>query len=331
MSSLSALQTMWIILMRPILQIVRHFLGGLLAMGLIMFGYFDDAKRKAFSENKITGLFFHTIDKDFFEKCIIWLKNENYVFISTDQLIDILNGHSLPPRGAVWITFDDGWKENMEHVVPVALKHKIPITFFISTDPVENGGAFWWTYAFKYKNHLPDHYRKNIRRLWHVEERQRRQVIDNLVSQITCDVSREAMTIEDVQTISEFEEITVGSHTVHHVINVNCTTEELDAEIGNSKRVLEQWMNKRVTTFSYPNGDYNRHEKQILQKHGIQLAATTENRFVTPADDLYYVPRFWVRGEGCFAEALCQMVGIWNPLIRKIEKLLHFNFAEIIY
>jgi poly-beta-1,6-N-acetyl-D-glucosamine N-deacetylase len=309
----------------------RNLLGAFLACGLILFGSFEEEKKKAFSGNKVTALYFHTIDKKLFEKCIRWLKQNGYVFITAEQMIDILKGNLEAPVGAVWITFDDGWQENVDNVVPVAVKDKVPVTFFISTDPVENIGAFWWTYAFEFKNYLPDPYCKNVKKLWRIDENKRRQIIDDLIQRFSSKVTREAMTIQDVKNIANIPQMTIGSHTVHHVIDINCTDEMLDQEIQESKQKLEGWIQKRITTFSYPNGDYDKREKKILMKYGIELAATTDNRFVTPKDDLYYVPRFWVHGDGFFIEAMCQMVGVWNPIIKKLEKIFHLKFDEIFY
>ncbi len=40
------------------------------------------------------------------------------------------------------VTFDDGYSENMDWVIPFLLVHKIPATYFVTTDFVESGRSF---------------------------------------------------------------------------------------------------------------------------------------------------------------------------------------------
>ena len=48
---------------------------------------------------------------------------------------------------------------------------------------------------------------------------------------------------------------------------------------------------------------------------GYRIAATTENAFVTSKSNPYLVPRFSVADEISFPEAICNMVGVWRPVI----------------
>jgi GNAT superfamily N-acetyltransferase len=134
-----------------------------------------------------------------------------------------------------------------------------------------------------------------------------------------------AMTIEDIQRISKNNLVTIGSHTVNHAIIPNCTDVELEYEINNSKKELENWTGKEVKYFSYPNGDFDGREKEILEKYGFELAATTENNAVSIDSYLYSIPRYSVMNDGSFAENLCHMLGIWQPFISKIKRRLNYS------
>jgi peptidoglycan/xylan/chitin deacetylase (PgdA/CDA1 family) len=222
----------------------------------------------------------------------------------------------------VWLTFDDGWKKNVTNVVPVAVEHDIPVTIFISTGPIEGNGVFWWTYAEKLSNDLPLTYKNDINMLWKIPESERKKILDDLISKHINDIPREAMTNEDVKEIAKIPQVTIGSHTVNHVITPNCTIEELDKEIGESKAKLEQWAGKKITCFTYPNGDLDGKEIDILKKYNFTLAATAENRLINPDDDIFRLPRFSI-SDGSFPEEICHMTGIWKPIILKIKSKLH--------
>ncbi len=300
--------------------IIRNILGGIIAGGLMITGVYLRAKRKALQENKIMPLFFHTISKEFFFKCILWLKNNGYVFISTEQLLNYLKGNGTVPDHAVWITFDDGWQENIDNVIPIITEYNIPVTFFISTDPVENGGVFWWSYVSRYgKKYLKTD--NTIKKMRLISESRREELIKQLENRFAAGMTREAMTIENVKQIARLPQVAVGCHTAHHVMMTQCNEEELNYEIKTSKEKLENWIGKSVNCFSYPEGDYNSHVREVVQRYRFDLAATTDNRFISDNDDPFLVPRFWVRGEGFFSEAKCQMLGIWNPFMWKILKM----------
>lgn len=307
--------------MNKIKLIIRNLLGGLFAAGLMLSGVYHRAKKRAEQQPQVTPLFFHTISKDLFRKCIIWLKKNGYVFISTEQVVQMINHRQPVPRKAVWITFDDGWKENMDTVIPVIVEFDIPVTFFISTDPVEHSGIFWWSYVSRYGRYLPAAY-NNLKKLQAVDENRRRELINKLEVRFNGRLKREAMDVQDVISIANKPQVTIGCHTAHHVVMSNCSDEQLAQEIIASRQKLEEWTGKSIVYFCYPDGYFNEHVKEIVKRHGFELAASTENRFITGKEDPFAMPRFWVRGEGFFAEAKCQMLGIWVPLMWKIQKWL---------
>ena len=293
----------------------RRFLGGFIGYCLILFGFTKRAKEQILSVSNITPIYFHNPSKQLFERCIQWLKGNGFTFISTDQLVDILRGRMDAPRGATWITFDDGWKENISNVIPIIEKFNIPVTFFISTEPVENVGSFWWTIAQRYKEHLPLPYRKDVSMLWKIEEHKRRSLLDGLKKIYSGESVREAMTVQDVKDIANLPQITIGCHTVNHVATPNCTSTELEFEISASKATIENWIGKEVKYFAYPGGKYDGRERMILEKFGIVLSATIEKRHISHDDDLYFIPRFSVMDKGYFSEAVCRMLGVFNPFI----------------
>jgi len=311
-------------------QLVRNILGTLVGIAIVMTGVYHRAKKQAKTGHKITPLCFHTIDQKFFRKCLAWLENNGYEFISTRQLIQFLTAGATLPGNPVWITFDDGWQENIEHVIPVIIEKKIPVTFFISTGPVEEGGNFWWSYILKYGKYLPPD-ANTIKKMRRIKEPRRKALIKALEQKISDPIDREAMTIAEVARIAKLPGVTIGNHTVNHVIMPNCTDQELEFEIREANEKLEKWTGKKVTFFSYPEGIYNDHSKEMIGKFGFELGVTMDNRFVTRDDDPYFVPRFWVRGEGSMLEAKCQMLGIWNPFIQKILKLLGRSDGKGIY
>lgn len=306
-------------------RLARNIIAGLIGMVLNNLGFVYNAKRKI-KKGCILPVYFHKPQKNLFRRIIVWLKDNNFTFISTKQLVDIIEGKLALKDKAVWISFDDGWRDNIDNIIPTIVEYNIPATFFITTDPIENDkGLFWWSIIKRNRKKLPLKYRKNVGQLWLVPEADRRKVLDNVTRRIDRMPPREAMTVQDITDIAKLPQITIGSHTAHHAISTNCTEYELESEIRDSKIKIEKWIGKEVKYFSYPNGDFDGREIYILKKYGFELAATTENFVInTNADrklDLFFVPRNAVVDDGYFVEAICHVIGVWQPFMRRIKTI----------
>jgi len=311
-------------MLKKIIEEIKIFLKMLLGLYLLFSGKVNMAKEEIFSKNYVTSLFFHNPSQQFFKRCIQWLKKNGYFFISADQLIQYIQNQQEFPKGAVWLSIDDGWKDNINNIIPVINEYKIPTTFFIAIDPVENQGIFWWTFFEKCKDQLPNYFKSNSLDLKNIKEKDRKKIIQDLKKRCKKRVTREVMEITEVKLLAQNPLVTIGSHTVHHALTVNCTDNELEFEIKKSKEKLREWTKKEVKYFSYPNGRFDGRERKILKESGYKLAATDKNRFITKNDDLYLIPRIGIKDKISFYEAICKIVGIWKTHISKIRKLLNY-------
>ena len=311
-------------MLKKIIEEIKIFLKMLLGLYLLFSGKVNMAKEEIFSKNYVTSLFFHNPSQQFFKRCIQWLKKNGYFFISADQLIQYIQNQQEFPKGAVWLSIDDGWKNNINNIIPVINEYKIPTTFFIAIDPVENQGIFWWTFFEKCKDQLPNYFKSNSLDLKNIKEKDRKEIIQDLKKRCKKRVTREVMEITEVKLLAQNPLVTIGSHTVHHALTVNCTDNELEFEIKKSKEKLREWTKKEVKYFSYPNGRFDGRERKILKESGYKLAATDKKRFITKNDDLYLIPRIGIKDKISFYEAICKIVGIWKTHISKIRKLLNY-------
>jgi len=63
--------------------------------------------------------------------------------LSLAELVEGFSRRCLP-EGAVAVTFDDGYADNLEVAAPILLEHGIPTTLFVATEPIDSGGSLWW-------------------------------------------------------------------------------------------------------------------------------------------------------------------------------------------
>jgi peptidoglycan/xylan/chitin deacetylase (PgdA/CDA1 family) len=103
------------------------------------------------------------------------------------------------------------------------------------------------------------------------------------------------MTLQQVRTLSENPLFRIGAHTVTHTRLGSQAVADQAFEIEESKKVLQSWINKPVTGFAYPYGNYNTETKKLLHEKGYKYAVSTEPRRVKPSDDRYALPRIHVK------------------------------------
>ena len=269
---------------------LRNIASYLIANLYINLGVVKRRRKKILNDNIILSVYFHKPSKKVFESCIFWLKKHGYTFISVHDILDISNGQKAFPKGAVLVTLDDGWETNKGNVVEVANALKFPVSLFITTNPMETGEPFWWSYV-KEANRLrltkyPVSYFKNISNI------ERLKYINEIKTKVS--LKREAINPNNLIEIAKSKYITIGSHTVTHPILNMCNDEESSFEINESKRRLENILETKVESFAYPNGDFSLREIKFLKKAGYEIAFSTHPAYITIANiyDDYTLPRF---------------------------------------
>lgn len=268
---------------------LRIFAGYLLALALLASGIVLKARKRALGGGLLTALYFHKPSAALFARCIRTLTRQGYVFVSAGEMLEMLEGKRPIPKGAVWLSFDDGCREILDSVIPVVEAANIPVTLFIPSGIVAGDGRFPWVDP-KHRHGGP--------------------------------AARDAITLDDLRRLAAKPNVTIGGHTVSHAKTTECAHERLRYELEESRRQLECWTGRPVTFFAFPNGEFDGRDIPVLHECGYRFAATCENAFVVPGGDLYRIPRFSVADDISYAEALCNLVGVWHPVILRLKALL---------
>jgi peptidoglycan/xylan/chitin deacetylase (PgdA/CDA1 family) len=121
---------------------------------------------------------------------------------------------------------------------------------------------------------------------------QKRRTAEAIIRQATTgfqptEAQREAFDImnwNDLRSLDP-ELITVGSHTLSHPILTKLSGEEIETEIVESRRCLEQRLERKIDFFCYPNGAYDRRAYQLVQKT-YRAAVTTETGVINGSEGL---------------------------------------------
>jgi peptidoglycan/xylan/chitin deacetylase (PgdA/CDA1 family) len=236
----------------------------------------------------------------------------HFKVVSLDSMLDgIMNG-SLPLAHEIVLTFDDGLRNNLTVVYPILRELQLPATMFVCPALVESGEWLWnhemrcrlKTLAapdlaeLRMKLLTPGNTVDAIIEWMKTLQLQKRRTAETIIRQATTgfqptEAQREAFDIMNWNDLRLLDRdlITVGSHTLSHPILTKLSGEEIETEIVESRRCLEQRLERKVDLFCYPNGAYDRRAYQLVQRT-YRAAVTTETGVInTEGFDVHRLPR----------------------------------------
>ena len=200
-----------------------------------------------------------TVPTAVFEEQMALLGELAYVPVSLDAVRDhYLQASELPER-AVLITFDDGYRDNLENALPVLRRYGFPAVNFVAIGFLDDGRP------------LPH------------EEPLRLLGIRN-----------ETVGWDELAEL-EAGGVRIESHGIGHQPLSELDPAEATREIALSKLRLEERLGKEVEAFAFVKGslaDYRPEHASLVQQAGYKLAFTSVSGANGPASDRFRLRRY---------------------------------------
>jgi peptidoglycan/xylan/chitin deacetylase (PgdA/CDA1 family) len=102
-------------------------------------------------------------------------------------------------------------------------------------------------------------------------------------------------------------EVELGAHTVTHPRLDELGSAEVEREVSESKRRLEELLERPVTSFAYPYGAHDRQVREAVIAAGFDSAAAVKNAISHREDDPWAIARWTVDGRTS-AERVAQVL-----------------------
>lgn len=292
---------------------VKKLVGNFLGFVLLFF-----LKKSALQkfDKHVMSIYFHNPSVFLFKAIVRFLVANQFRFIDENEFYKFLVGDRTLNGRRAFISFDDGCKENLK-LIPVLEKYQIPVTIFVPVEPVVTGN-YWWEYVDQIKKKHPEI--SSDEDLKKLSNKERVALVTQAKTEV--DLERSAINLKELDFLNQHPLIRIGSHSYHHPIGIRCSGEELAFEYSESKQTLETWLNSRIESFSYPNGDYDERDLALLEENGYKMAFTTEPTLAENAFDIYEIPRVSINSRGGQFENISRMLGLWHQYIQPFYKQL---------
>ncbi|PJE64574.1 MAG: hypothetical protein COU90_01920 [Candidatus Ryanbacteria bacterium CG10_big_fil_rev_8_21_14_0_10_43_42] len=165
-----------------------------------------------------------SVPREQFEQQMVYLQKKNYSFLSLSDLIAIQKKEQSMPSRAVFIYFDDGYRDNLLNAYPILKQYNIPATIFLITDCINQKKILWESDI--------DPYTAGIFLTW--------------------------------DEVNQMKDIcTFGTHTVSHRKLTSLSGEDIKEEYTASKREIEEKTDRPVLALSYPKSRTTKEAKRI--------------------------------------------------------------------
>lgn len=244
------------------------------------------------------------ISPEFLRSAIERIRANGYEIISMDEAVDLLKSGYGHRRYAV-LTFDDGYKDNLEIAYPILKELDAPFTVFVTSGLVDRTSELWWVALEQIiaendevvfsqacgEGGIPCRttaeknacFEKIVDHLTlEVGETDQRLIIRALAERYGIDLPELAasmvLTWDEVRTLAADPLVTIGAHTHDHFAMARLEAQDARDDVLKGLLRLEEEIGRRPKHFAYPYGKayaVGQRDADIVREIGFASSVTT--------------------------------------------------------
>ncbi|MBI1185840.1 MAG: polysaccharide deacetylase family protein [Alphaproteobacteria bacterium] len=267
------------------------------------------------------------VTPEFLDEAVGRIREKGFDIVSIDAAIERLK---LEDEGRPFaaLTFDDGYRDNLEIAYPTLKAIDCPFTVYVATAYPDGAAELWWQAleAVIAKEDSVEVIMDGARRrlecaspraksaafdqlypwLRAIDEDEQRRFVRNLAAKydVSLPALREAqaLTWDEVHALARDPLVTIGAHTVNHFAVAKLPPDQARREMADGKAKLEKELGRTIEHFAYPYGDENSagpRDFEIAQSLGFKSAVTTRKGVLFDAhrEHLHALPRVALNGD----------------------------------
>ncbi|MGL4441142.1 MAG: polysaccharide deacetylase family protein [Bosea sp. (in: a-proteobacteria)] len=260
------------------------------------------------------------------DQTLTLVRAEGYDIVDMDEMAARIAGPKRD-RFAVALTFDDGFRDNLDHALPVLKRHDAPWTMHVTTGFADASASLWWIAFEEAIRVLPKVTLVVGGRIHDVDTREvagkqaafndiywalrarpeaeLRAGVDRLCAEAGIDQLALTRSLcldwDDLRELAREPSLTVGAHTLTHPMLAKHPLHVAQPEIVEAKYRIEFELGRAVHHLAYPVGDplsAGQREFNLARDAGFRTAVTTRpgHVFNEHAAHLYALPRLSLNG-----------------------------------
>jgi peptidoglycan/xylan/chitin deacetylase (PgdA/CDA1 family) len=264
----------------------------------------------------------------FLARVVKLLRRSKADLVSLDEMHRRMSERDFKRR-FVCLTFDDGYRDVLQHAYPILKAAQVPFAVYVATSFPDRLGELWWLaleaviarndrigLQIDGRNRTFDCTTLAEKRALYQElywwlrarptEAELREIVRNLAACYQVDIAAFCkglcMDWPEIAVLASDPLVTIGAHTVNHPMLVKLPPQTVRAEIDLSRAVIEATLGSAPRHLSYPFGDSasaGAREFQIAKQLGFKTAVTTRPGvlFRSHSEHLTALPRISLNGE----------------------------------
>ncbi|MEE2778775.1 MAG: polysaccharide deacetylase family protein [Acidobacteriota bacterium] len=270
--------------------------------------------------------------------------------LSVPEVIDRMVEGQLPGK-ALTITFDDGYRDNLDHALPVLERWSVPATIYVCTGLVDAARPPWWVELEALVASLDEiavdlGSERLVRTLssdWDrfvafqkIADQGRRgdpATFQRIMAQVRdqapeiAEMTNPMLSWEEVRRLDAHPLITIGAHTVTHPPLARLSDSEVIGELEEGKKRLEHELGHPVVHLAYPFGEVEQvgvREVRLAEAVGFRSAFTTRAGHLcrSHAGHLRALPRLMVAHDDSMLDLEWKCSGLQHLIGRRGRRLV---------
>lgn len=274
--------------------------------------------------------------------------SRRYHFISLSDAVEMIKGRKPVRPYSVVLTFDDGYRNNFTHALPLLRRYDAPATFFVPTGFVNAPKPFWFDRLDYALQQVPVDGRevkvgsltmcldgssrealcrsyKRLRRCakeLRMSDHEFLRDMTELAAQLEEESGRALSdmqanddwsaiaTWDQIRRAIEDGDVSIGAHTVDHIRLDLVDAEVARDQLCKARRDIEVHTGRPCDCLAYPNGNHSQNILDLTQECRYLCAVTTNEGLNHVGDNVFTLRRIDLPVEVSILELLTRLSGL---------------------